>query len=249
MMSSFEMSLILILIGIAAGVVSTVGGLASLVSYPALLALGLPPVMANVTNTAGLVFTGVGATLASRKELKHQRRELLILLPLTILGCIVGALLLFQIPAATFAKIVPFFILSAGLLILLPRHLQVGQPAKWQVGLAWLGVFFVGVYSGYFGAASGVLMLSLLSIISDAPFNEYNATKNLTMGLANCLATLIYALQTTIHWALVWPLGLGFLLGGLVGPSIVRWLPERLTKIAIGIAAIGLAISLFSQAY
>jgi len=248
-MATFQMSFILILIGIAAGIVSTVGGLASLVSYPALLALGLPPVTANVTNTAGLIFTGVGATIASRKELKHQRHELLTLLPLTLIGCVVGALLLFKIPATTFQKVVPFFILSAGLLILIPRHLQVKQPAQWQVVLAWFGVFFVGIYSGYFGAASGVLMLSLLSIISQARFTEYNATKNLIMGLANCIATLIYYLQTTIQWSLVWPLGIGFLLGGLIGPSIVRLLPERWTKIGIGIAAIGLAISLFVQAY
>lgn len=238
-MSFIQLSLTLILIGVAAGIVSTVGGLASLVSYPALLALGLPPVTANVTNTAGLIFTGVGASLASRKELKHQKRELITLLPLTLIGCIVGALLLFKIPAETFQKIVPFFILSAGILILLPRHLQVGQPAKWQVSLAWLGVFLVGVYSGYFGAASGVLMLSLLSVISQAPFQEYNATKNLTMGLANCIATLVYALQTTIIWGLVL----------LIGPIIVRLLPERLTKIGIGIAALGLAVSLFMQAY
>ncbi|PKX60751.1 sulfite exporter TauE/SafE family protein [Latilactobacillus sakei] len=238
-MSFIQLSLTLILIGVAAGIVSTVGGLASLVSYPALLALGLPPVTANVTNTAGLIFTGVGASLASRKELKHQKRELITLLPLTLIGCIVGALLLFKIPAETFQKIVPFFILSAGILILLPRHLQVGQPAKWQVSLAWLGVFLVGVYSGYFGAASGVLMLSLLSVISQAPFQEYNATKNLTMGLANCIATLVYALQTTINWGLVL----------LIGPIIVRLLPERLTKIGIGIAALGLAVSLFMQAY
>lgn len=234
-MSFIQLSLTLILIGVAAGIVSTVGGLASLVSYPALLALGLPPVTANVTNTAGLIFTGVGASLASRKELKHQKRELITLLPLTLIGCIVGALLLFKIPAETFQKIVPFFILSAGILILLPRHLQVGQPAKWQVSLAWLGVFLVGVYSGYFGAASGVLMLSLLSVISQAPFQEYNATKNLTMGLANCIATLVYALQTTIIWGLVL----------LIGPIIVRLLPERLTKIGIGIAALGLAVSFF----
>lgn len=209
-LSFIQLSLTLILIGVAAGIVSTVGGLASLVSYPALLALGLPPVTANVTNTAGLIFTGVGASLASRKELKHQKRELITLLPLTLIGCIVGALLLFKIPAETFQKIVPFFILSAGILILLPRHLQVGQPAKWQVSLAWLGVFLVGIYSGYFGAASGVLMLSLLSVISQAPFQEYNATKNLTMGLANCIATLVYALQTTIIGALSCPLESAF---------------------------------------
>ncbi|MFC6179944.1 sulfite exporter TauE/SafE family protein [Lactiplantibacillus daowaiensis] len=248
------MSLILLPVGIIAGIVSTVGGLASLVSYPALLALGLPPVTANVTNTAGLVFTGVGSAVASRRELKGHGRDLLMIMPLTIAGCIVGALLLFAIPAATFQKIVPFFILVAGILVLLPRHIQVktsGEPVGFSMKtlLAWIGVLLVGVYSGYFGAAGGVLMLSMLSVISTAPFAEYNAQKNLALGAANCISAVMYAFQTTIPWHLVWPLGIGFLIGGLVGPQIVRWLPDRLTKIIIGIGALILAGSLFMQAY
>ncbi|VDG18476.1 sulfite exporter TauE/SafE family protein [Lactiplantibacillus mudanjiangensis] len=248
------MSLLLLVVGTVAGIVSTVGGLASLVSYPALLALGLPPVTANVTNTAGLVFTGVGSAVASRRELKGHGRDLIMLLPLTIVGCIVGSILLFVIPAATFQKVVPFFILAAGILVLIPRHIQVrtsGEPAtfSWRTLGAWIGVVLVGVYSGYFGAAGGVLMLSMLSVISTASFAEYNAQKNLTMGAVNCVSAVMYAFQTTIPWHLVWPLGIGFLVGGLVGPQIVRWLPDRLTKIVIGIGALVLAGSLFMQAY
>ncbi|ETY75561.1 sulfite exporter TauE/SafE family protein [Lactiplantibacillus fabifermentans] len=253
MLAMLKLSLILLPVGAIAGIVSTVGGLASLVSYPALLALGLPPVTANVTNTAGLVFTGVGSAIASRRELKGHARDLLMLLPLTIIGCIAGALLLFAIPAATFQKVVPFFILVAGILILIPRHLPAEQPVttgfSWVTVAAWLGVFGVGVYSGYFGAAGGVLMLSMLAVISDAPFAEYNAQKNLALGAANCVSTVVYAMQMRIPWSWVLPLGIGFLIGGLVGPMIVRWLPDRLVKLVIGIAALGLAGSLFYQAF
>ncbi|WP_057895869.1 TSUP family transporter [Liquorilactobacillus oeni] len=248
------MSLFLLLVGIIAGVVSTVGGLASLVSYPALLVLGLPPVTANVTNTAGLIFTGVGSALASHRELKGHTRDLCMLLPLTIIGCIIGALLLFAIPEATFQKVVPFFILAAGILVLVPRHIQVNTTSKISkvtlktVG-AWIGVLLVGIYSGYFGAAGGVLMLSMLSVISNAPFAEYNAQKNLALGAANCVSTIVYLLQTKIHWVLILPLGVGFLIGGLIGPQIVRWIPDYLIKLVIGIAALGLALSLFIHAY
>ncbi|MGA3366139.1 sulfite exporter TauE/SafE family protein [Lactiplantibacillus pentosus] len=247
--------IILIVVGIVAGIVSTAAGLASLVSYPVLLALGLPPVTANVTNTVGLVFTSFGAVPASRRELRGHGRELKVLLPLTLIGSIVGAILLFVIPAATFAKVVPFFILVAAVLVLIPRHIHVKQPGevvvtpKWVTALAWLGIFLVGTYTGYFGAAGGVLMLSILSFISDTPFAVYNAQKNLALGLANIVSAVVYGLRTPIKWHYVIPLGIGFLIGGSLGPHIVRHVPAQLLKIVIGIGALGLAASLFKSAY
>ena len=250
-----ELIVILVVVGIVAGIVSTAAGLASLVSYPVLLALGLPPVTANVTNTVGLVFTSFGAVPASRRELRGHGQELKTLIPLTLVGSIVGAILLFIIPAATFAKVVPFFILIAGILVLIPRHIHVKQPGeivvtpKWMTALAWLSIFLVGAYTGYFGAAGGVLMLSILSFTSAAPFVVYNAQKNLALGLANIVSAVVYGLQTPIQWRYVLPLGIGFLIGGSLGPRIVRHLPARLLKIVIGIGALGLAASLFKSAY
>ncbi len=250
-----ELVIILVVVGIVAGIVSTAAGLASLVSYPVLLALGLPPVTANVTNTVGLAFTSFGAVPASRKELRGHGRELRALIPLTLIGSIVGAILLFVIPAATFAKVVPFFILVAGVLVLVPRRIHVSQPgesakpARWVTALSWLGIFLVGTYTGYFGAAGGVLMLAILSFTSDTPFTVYNAQKNLALGLANIVSAVVYALQTPIKWHYVIPLGIGFLIGGSLGPRIVRHLPARLLTIVIGIGALGLAASLFKSAY
>ncbi len=255
MLAFMMLSLVLVVVGIIAGIVSTAAGLASLVSYPVLLLLGLPPVTANVTNTFALVFTGVGAVASSQRELRGHGCELRVLIPLTLAGCIAGALLLFAIPAATFAKVVPFFILVAAILVLIPRHLHVqtpGQPASrawWVTALAWLGIFLVGGYTGYFGAAGGVLMLSILSMISNAPFTVYNAQKNLALGLANLVSAIVYATQATIHWRYVLPLGIGFLIGGILGPKIVRHVPARLLKVLIGIGALILAASLFKSAY
>lgn len=258
MTTIWQLWLVLIPTGIAAGIVSTATGLASLVSYPILLAIGLPPVAANVTNTYALFFTGVGATVSSQKELRGHGKDLLVILPLTLIGCVTGALILFAIPASTFQKVVPFFILLAAIVVLLPRRTTPlatisGQTetglAKFIKGLTWVGIFLVGVYSGYFGAASGVLMLSLLAVISPLPFAQYNAEKNLTLGLANLISAIVYATKTTIQWAYIIPLAIGFLIGGFVGPKIVRLIPERTIKIVIGIGAFILAGSLFVQAY
>lgn len=113
---------ILIIVGIAAGIVSTVSGLASLVAYPALLLLGLSPIDANVTDTLALVFNGISSTLSSRRELRGHWHEMMIILPVTLVGCIIGSLLLFAIPAGDFKRVVPLFILLAAILILIPKH-------------------------------------------------------------------------------------------------------------------------------
>lgn len=255
MFSFIELNLILLITGILAGIVSTAAGLASLVSYPVLLALGLPPITANVTNTLGLLFTSIGAVASSQKELRGHRRQLMTLLPLTLLGSIAGAILLFIIPEKTFAKIVPFFIFIAAILVLIPHQVRVEEslePKKIsniQKLITAVAIFLIGGYTGYFGAAGGVLMLSLLSWISDDSFAEYNAQKNLALGLANIIAAVIYVTKTPVPWNYVVALGIGFFIGGFLGPKIVRHLPAQLLKVIIGIGAFILAGSLFVKAY
>lgn len=114
MLENLNSWLILFPAGILAGILSSVTGLASLVSYPALLVIGVPPVFANVTNTAALVLTGLGSSTSSQKELKNHKKELLKILPLTIIGSIFGSFILLIEPATSFTHIVPFFILLAG---------------------------------------------------------------------------------------------------------------------------------------
>ncbi|WP_125606153.1 sulfite exporter TauE/SafE family protein [Lapidilactobacillus bayanensis] len=241
---------ILIIVGVLAGICNAVAGLASLVAYPALLALGLPPIAANVTDTVALIFSGIGATVSSQKELRGAHHELWTFLPITLLGCIVGALLLFAIPAKTFERVVPFFILFAAIAELIPFNRQPSKTAKPGAKVwALIGVFFVGVYSGYFGAAAGVLMLALLGVISSEPFVKYNAEKNMIFAVANVLSAIIYGTHIQLMWRWIIPLALGFLIGGYIGPIIVRHTSTHLLKILIGIGAIILAITLFVQAY
>lgn len=244
------LTFILLIIGVLGGLMSTTTGLASLISYPALLLLGLSPINANVTNTFALVFTGISSAFSSRRELRGRRREILKLLPIVVAGCICGALTLFVFPEKTFAKVVPFCILGATVLFLIPKkNYSQKKQANVVIISSWIGVFFVGMYCGYFGAAGGIVMLAILGVISSAPFIVYNAEKNLLLGAANIVAIIIYSLKIEIKWLYVSPLAIGFLIGGYIGPIIVRLIPEKLMKLIVGTGSLVLTSILFFQAF
>lgn len=237
----------LVLAGIAAGTISSVAGLASLVSYPALLLMGMTPVAANVTNSLALVTSGFSAVLSSRHELKGQERRLLILLPMTIVGAILGALLLFALPATVFKMVVPFFIGLAGIIMLFPPHIQQEEQHKslfHQLG-AWGLAFLVCVYTGYFGAGGGVVMLLALFAIIPGNFAQVNAVKNAVLVVANLLTAIVYLFKTTIAWLFVIPMACGFFIGGYLGPLLVRHIPDKVMHLIVGGGAIILAVILF----
>src|SRR5665647_3726498 len=243
--------LLLVLAGLGAGLVGSIAGLASLISYPVLLAIGLPPVMANVTNTVALVFSGGGSALGSRPELSGQGRRLVRLGVVAVLGGVIGGLLLLITPPGAFQLIVPWLIAFASIAILVqrrPQEVQWVDPGSEPIGLT-AGVFLVAVYGGYFGAAAGVLMLALLLASTRETLARSNAIKNVVLGLANAMAAVTFVLFTAIHWSLVAPLALGCLTGGRLGPLLVRHAPARPLRIAIAAAGIGLAIHLGIDAY
>lgn len=235
--------------GILAGIVSSVSGLASLVSYPALLAVGISPVYANVTNTASLIFSDIGSGIASTPELRGHKREILTLLPLTAAGGLCGAVLLLIAPSKSFEYIVPFLILAAAVLILFPQMLHFENQFTSEIVLFFIIIFLVGVYTGYFGAAAGVVMLAMLSAASQLTFAECNALKNVSLGASNLVATIIFAFRAHIYWLAAAPLAVGFFVGGSIGPRIVRRVPAKPLRIIIAIASVGLSIYLFIQAY
>jgi hypothetical protein len=252
-------------IGVLAGIVSTVASLASVVSYPALLALGLPPVSANVTNTVALMFTGVGAAAGSGPELAGQGRRVLRLGLLTAAGGGAGAALLLLTPPRGFEYVAPLLI-AAGSLIILRRQVSVGPEASCKSGPdgaaaapdeadrgdGWLsraGVFAVAVYVGYFGAAGGVLMLALLLRMFRQSLARTNALKNVTLGLANAVAGIGFAIFGPVRWAAALPLAAGFLTGGWIGPSLVRRLPARGLRVFIGICGLAVALQLGISTY
>jgi uncharacterized membrane protein YfcA len=235
-------------VGVLAGVLSTVVSLASLVSYPALLAIGLPPLAANVTNTVALAFVGVGSVAGSRVELAGQASRLRRLGVLTLAGGAAGAALLLLTPPRTFEYVAPGLIGGASLLLL--GQPAVARPAGPPVRdlerspLRRAAVFAVATYTGYFGAAGGILMLAVLVPMLDLPLVRTNAVKNAIAGLSNGIAAVGFALFGPVRWAAAAPLAAGFLLGGWLGPALVRRLPGPALRVLVGVCGLAVAVKL-----
>ncbi len=239
--------LLLVLAGVGAGLTGSVAGLASLVSYPALLLAGLSPLAANVTNTTAMFATTVGAAAGSQPELRGQGRRLLVLAGQAVLGGALGAALLLTTPAGAFEAVVPWLVAFGAVALLLrdrladwSQRLRVGRPGSAE-GLWGAGVVLVAVYGGYFGAGAGILMLSLLSLRAAEPLRVTNAVKNVATGLANLVATAAYLVLAPVHLGAAAALGAGALVGSWLGPKLVRVLPETPLRLAIGVAGLGLA--------
>lgn len=233
---------VLVAVGVVAGVVSVVVSLASLVSYPALLALGLPPVAANVTNTVSLTFTGIGSTLGSRSELAGEGRTVLRLAVVSTLGGATGAALLLVLPGEAFERVVPVLVAGAATVLLVqPRLVTRGFHPRGLTPVTVAGLFCAAVYTGYFGAAGGVLTLVVLGTILDRSIVVLNAVKNALAGFANGVAALGFALAGPVDWAAVVPLAAGFLVGGRLGPAMARALPAGALRLLVG--GCGLAVA------
>ncbi|WP_181780746.1 sulfite exporter TauE/SafE family protein [Pseudonocardia pini] len=243
----------LFLAGVGGGLTGSVAGLASLVSYPALLAVGLPPVIANVTNTVAMFATTVGSVAGSRQELHGQGRALLRLSLLTGVGGAAGGALLLVTPSETFEIIVPWLIgLASVLLMLAPRlrawaqrHAEEGAGATPLGPLTLVVAFGVALYGGYFGAAAGVMMLALLSVAWSQSLARSNAAKNIATGAANLVAAVVFAIVAPVDWAAVGSMAAGLLIGARLGPALVRRVPETPLRLAIGAAGLALAVSLW----
>lgn len=238
--------------GAAAGLVGSIAGLASLFSYPALLAVGLPPIAANVTNTVALFSTTVGAAAGSRPELRGQGRRLLWLMGIAVIGGGLGAFLLLRTPSETFELVVPWLIALGSIVLLARDRIRTAArrlaPASSRARpspLLTVAVLLVGVYGGYFGAAAGIMMLAVLSIAASELLAVTNAVKNVVTGAANLTAGVAYAMLAPVDWAAAGCLALGCLLGAWIGPAIVRRLPQRPLRVGIGLAGVALAVHLF----
>jgi uncharacterized membrane protein YfcA len=239
---------LLILAGIGAGLIGSIAGLASLVSYPALLAAGLSPVSANVTNTVALVFSSVGSVSASGPELRGRRAMLERLVTAGAAGGILGGALLLTTPADAFKRVVPWLIGLASLAVLIgPRRLphpdlrpeDADHPGA---GLT-VALFVIGVYGGYFGAGAGVAMLAVLGRTFSA-LPVANAVKNLVLGVANALAAVAFAIFGSVHWPFAVFLAIGLFVGGSLGPRVVRRANPRILRVLIALAGMGLAVHL-----
>jgi uncharacterized membrane protein YfcA len=230
--------------GLVAGTASAMAGGASILTFPVLLAMGVPPLQANVTNTVGLSPTVIGTALGALPELRPQRARLSALMPAALVGAIAGAALLLTTPTEVFEAIVPALIAISCLLMLfqpwLVRHTLRGGR-RWRRAAAQASTLAVGLYTGYFGAASGVMFLALVGLVSMATLHELNAAKNVLVGAANVVATVIFAFVAPVRWPMALALAAGSVLGGGIGTRLVRRVPAP--HLRAGIAVVGLVVA------
>ena len=241
----------LVAAGVLAGAAGTAGGITSLISYPALLAVGIPPFAANVTNAVALVTTGAGAALSSQPELAGQRARLRAWAPLAVGGGIVGAVLLLATPRGVFDWVVPFLVGSASLLLIAqPRvsRWQRSRPRRGTAPAVMAGVAGVSVYSGYFGAGAGILILAVLLVLAERDLPRANALKNVVLMIADLAPAVIFALFGPVDWLAAIALAAGSLVGGMVGPHITRRAPGAALRVGIALCGFALTGWLLAQA-
>jgi uncharacterized membrane protein YfcA len=246
--------------GLAAGTINTVVGSGTLITFPTLLAFGLPPVLANVSNNVGLVPGVLSGIYGYRKELAGQRARVLRLGLASLLGGLVGAILLLVLPQSAFKAIVPALIVVALAMVVcqpwLARKVAArqrgrvsspdgqGEPAsELQLGgpIVWVLVFLMGIYGGYFGAAQGILLLGLFGITFSDSLQRINAVKNVLACIVNGVAAVVFIAATHIDWTAAALIAAGSIIGGQIGARIGRRLPPwgmRAIIVCVGIAAL-----------
>ena len=231
----------IVLAGVGAGAVNTVVGSGSLVTFPVLLAFGYPPVVANVTNTVGLVPGSISGAVGYRRELKGQSRRVWRMGLASLVGAIIGAGLLLVLPASAFKAIVPVIIALAILLVIFQTRLaRLLEQRRATAGVAghegWLitfAVFATGVYGGYFSAAQGILLLAVLGLGLPETLQRVNALKNVLQLVVNVVAAVVFALVAEVAWEAAGLMAVGALVGGQLGAHFGRRLPPTALRAAI----------------
>lgn len=245
--------LLLLVAGLGAGTVNAVAGGGSLITFPTLIAVGLPPVPANVTNSVAVCPGYLASVLGSRRDLP-ARRVWLPLIPTTAVGTAAGCALLLATPARAFELVVPFLVLGATAVLAFQTRLRrlVGQPrdlrprrrTRTLQGM----VAFGAVYGGYFGAALGVMLVAGLALVLDASLRQVSAIKNLLSAVVGITTVAVFAVFGPVDWAGVAVLAPATIVGGYVGARLVRRLPPAVLKAVIVIFGTTIGLYLLYRA-
>lgn len=241
-----------VLAGVWAGGINTLVGSGTLVTFPVLLALGVPAVTANVSNSIGLVPGGVSGSLGYLPEMKGMGRRVVQLVPMSVLGAITGALLLLWLPPEAFEAIVPVLIGIGILLVIFGPRLQTwakrhhedgGSVPTWHLVALMAGVLVAGVYGGYFGAAQGVILIGLLSALATEPLQALNGLKNVLGLVVNVIGSLVFIITAPelVDWGIAALIGIGSVVGGVLGARYGRRLPPNVLRgviVVVGLAGL-----------
>lgn len=235
---------LLVLAGVGAGAVGYLTGMASLVSYPAMLAAGLPPVAANVSQTLGLIGIGAGAAVRQAPVLMERgRRDLAVQLVLAGIGGGIGATVLLVGGEGAFRLVVPWLIMLASVMVLVSPRLKTMQGSRVAPRWAYLAsVLVVSAYGGYFGAGAGTIYLAVALLVGPDGFGRTMLLKSVLLGVTNLVAAVIFALVAPVHWLAALALGVGCVAGGHLGASVQEHVSERVIRVVVAVAGIGLAL-------
>lgn len=249
--------LLVLLAGLGAGVLSSTVGVASLLSFPVLVGLGLPPVVANVSNTLGLVPAGLGGVVGYREEVRDAGRVAWVVSAVCAVGAVLGAALLLGLPPGVFEAVVPFLILFTCLLVGVQprvaawlrarherRHGEVLAERRHMSPATTAFATVTGVYGGYFGAGAGVMMVAVLGLGTDLEMRIVNGLKTLSLMVGNIVAGLVFVVVAEPRWHVVALLAAGSLVGGYVGARIGRLLPDAVFRWAVVAAGVVAALLL-----
>jgi uncharacterized membrane protein YfcA len=243
-------ALAILLAGVAAGTINTVVGSGTLITFPTLLAFGIPPVTANVSNTIGLVPGSISGAIGYRRELTGQRSRVLRLAVASLIGGLTGGVLLLVLPDDAFAAIVPVLILLGCVLVVLQprisawvaaRHEATGGVPHHGAWWVWPGVLITGVYGGYFGAAQGVLLMAVLGTGVDESLQRLNAVKNVLSAIVNGVAGLLFIAVADVDWRVVALIAVGSVVGAQIGATVGRRLPGGVLRafiVVVGVVAL-----------
>jgi len=245
--------------GLAAGTVNAVVGAGSLITFPTLLAIGLPPVTANASNTVGLVAGGLSGTWGYRRELSGMGPRLRRLLPSTAAGALVGGVLLLVLPQSAFEAVVPALLVVGAVLIgvqpAVSRALRERKAARgdqqvpdgrrsvvpWPLLLL---TALLGVYGGYFGAAQGVILIAVLGFGLPDDLQVLNGLKNACVTTANLVSGLLFVAVADLSWLAVLLIAVGSAVGGQVGAKVGRRLPSNLLRVVVVVLGLAVAVRL-----
>jgi uncharacterized protein len=232
--------------GVGAGAINTVVGSGTLITFPVLIALGYPALVANVSNNIGLVPGSISGAIGYRRELEGQRSRVLQLGIFTFIGALIGATLLLVLPASAFDAVVPALIaLALVLVVVQPRlqdalaHRRRAESHRSPALRAAVGA--TGIYGGYFGAAQGIILISILGIAIDDELQRLNGLKNVLAGLANLTAGIVFVFAANVDWAVAGLIAIGSTLGAVLGARYGRRLsPTALRALIVVVGTVAI---------